>query len=317
VVAWPTNVGWMMGPWLIYASLLNGAAMALYEGGPGGAGFTRFVRDAGVTMLGVVPSLVLAWRTAGAAEGVARLRAFSSTGEPSQREDMLWLMSLERYRAPIVEYCGGTEIGGGYIAGTLLRPASPAVFSTPALGLDLVILDGEGKRVPLGDTGEVYLVPPSIGLSQTLLNADHQEVYYEGCPAGPDGELLRRHGDALLRLPDGTFRARGRVDDTMNLGGVKVSSLEIEQVAEDHRAVREAAAVSVQPDGEGPERLVLFVVAEEAGDREELKIELARAIARRLNPLFQLHDVVLLEELPRTASQKLMRRALRDGYSPP
>ena len=317
VIAWPTNMGWMMGPWLVYASLLNGAAMALYEGVPSGAGFTRFVAEAGVTMLGVVPSLVRAWRTGGAADAVdwSRIRAFSSTGEPSHREDALWLMSRTCYRAPIIEYCGGTEIGGGYICGSMLQPASPALFTTPALGLDFVVLDGEAKPVPEGGTGEVYLVPPSIGLSQTLLNADHYEVYYQDCPAGPHGEVLRRHGDAMQRLPGEIFRARGRVDDTMNLGGIKVSSLEIEQVAEDHEAVREAAAIAVQPEGGGPERLVLFVVAEGAHDREKLKSELGAAVARRLNPLFKVHDVVLVGGLPRTASQKLMRRELRARYS--
>jgi acetyl-CoA synthetase len=316
VVAWPTNMGWMMGPWLVYASLLNGAAMALYEGAPGGEGFTRFVGRAGVTMLGVVPSLVRAWREAGAADAAdwSRIRVFSSTGEPSHREDALWLMSRVDYRAPIVEYCGGTEIGGGYITGSVLQPASPAVFTTPALGLEFVILDGEGEPVSEGETGEVYLVPPSIGLSQTLINADHHAVYYEGCPPGPEGKLLRRHGDAIQRLPGGAFRARGRVDDTMNLGGIKVSSLEIEQVAEDHDAVREAAAVAIQPGGEGPERLVLFVVAQDVADPETLKVELGRAIARRLNPLFKVHEVVLVDALPRTASQKLMRRELRARY---
>jgi acetyl-CoA synthetase len=296
---------------------MNGAAMALYEGTPGGAGFTRFVGDAGVTMLGLVPSLVRAWREAGAVDGAdwSRIRAFSSTGEPSQREDALWLMSRARYRAPILEYCGGTEIGGGFITGSLLQPASPATFTTPALGLDFVILDGEGEPVAEGDAGEVYLIPPSIGLSETLLNADHHQVYFAGCPAGPRGEVLRRHGDAIQRLPGGAFRARGRTDDTMNLGGVKVSSLEIEQVANDHRAVREAAAVAVQPGGEGPERLVLFVVAEGAVDRGTLRDDLSRTIAQRLNPLFKVHDVVLVDELPRTASQKLVRRALRGHYA--
>ena len=320
VVAWPTNMGWMMGPWLVYASLLNGAAMALYEGTPATDGFTHFVADAGVTMLGVVPSLVRAWRAREAAEGVdwSRLRAFSTTGEPSHREDALWLMSRTGYRAPIVEYCGGTEIGGGYICGSPLRPASPGVFTTPALGLDFTILDGDARPVAEGEAGEVFLVPPSIGLSQSLLNADHHAVYYEGAPTAPDGEPLRRHGDAILRLPEGTFRARGRVDDTMNLGGIKVSSLEIEQVAETHAGVREAAAVSVQPGGEGPERLVLFVVPDGGrGDErlaDRLKAELDRAVARRLNPLFKVHDLVLVDELPRTASQKLVRRALRERY---
>lgn len=316
VVAWPTNIGWMMGPWLIYASLGNGAAMALHEGTPGSEGFCRFVGDARVTMLGVVPSLVRAWRTSGAADGAdwSRLRTFSSTGEASQREDYLWLMSRAGYRAPVIEYCGGTEIGGGHVTGTVLRPASPAVFNTPALGLDLVVLDEAGRPTPPGDTGEIYLVPPSIGLSQTLLNADHHAVYHEGCPKGPGGEVLRRHGDAVEPLPGGHWRAHGRADDAMNLGGIKVSSLEIEQVADAHESVYQSAAVAVQPGGEGVDRLVLFVVPRGTPDPAALKKDLGARIARDLNPLFKVHDVVLVPEIPRTASNKVMRRVLRADY---
>jgi acetyl-CoA synthetase len=271
-------------------------------------------------MLGVVPSLVRAWRSSGAAEGAdwSRLRAFSSTGEASHREDYLWLSGRTGYRAPVIEYCGGTEIGGGHVTGTLLRPASPAVFSTPALGLDLVVLDEEGRPVPAGTTGELFLVPPSIGLSQVLLNADHHAVYHEGCPAGPAGEVLRRHGDAVEPLPGGFWRAHGRADDAMNLGGIKVSSLEIEQVADAHPAVYQSAAVAVQPEGEGADRLVLFVVPRPAGgaapDAARLKAEVAARIARDLNPLFKVHDLVLVAEIPRTASNKVMRRVLRAGY---
>ncbi len=150
VVAWPTNIGWMMGPWLIYATLINRGCIALYEGLPTGRGFVDFVNAAGVGMLGVVPSLVRAWRDSGACDGVdwSRINTFSSTGEPSNRHDYLWLMSRTGYRAPVIEYCGGTEIGGGYLTGTVVQPASPASFSTAALGLDLVVLDEEGKPVP-------------------------------------------------------------------------------------------------------------------------------------------------------------------------
>ncbi|MCU0303561.1 MAG: AMP-binding protein [Thermoanaerobaculales bacterium] len=316
VVCWPTNIGWMMGPWLVYASLVNRGCMALYEGLPGGPGFARFVERAGVTMLGVVPSLVRAWRTSGVCEGAdwSRIEVFSSTGEPSNRQDYLWLTSLNGYRAPVVEYCGGTEIGGGYITGAVVQPASPATFTTPALGLDLVILDDAGRPVAEGEEGEVFLVPPSIGLSQALLNRDHDEVYYRGCPAGPNGEPLRRHGDRLARLPGGFYRAQGRADDTMNLGGIKVSSLELERVVDRHPAVAESAAVAVQPGGEGAEALVVFAVLAAEVDRGQLLAELRRQIARDLNPLFKIHDLVVVDSLPRTASNKLMRRELRGRY---
>jgi len=317
VVAWPTNIGWMMGPWLIYASLINGAAMALYEGLPSGEGFARFIEEAGVTVLGVVPSLVRAWRTDGATEAAdwSHIRVFSSTGEPSNREDYLWLMSRTGYRAPVIEYCGGTEIGGGYLTGSVVQPASPAAFTTPALGMDVVILDDAGRPVGEGGTGECFLVPPSIGLSQTLLNGEHHEVYYAGCPRGPGNETLRRHGDHVVRLHRGFYRARGRVDDTMNLGGIKVSSLELEQVIDAHEAVCESAAVAAQPEGEGAEMLVVYVVPRGDSDPATLSRELNERIARVLNPLFKIHDLVLTGHLPRTASHKLMRRELRAQYA--
>ena len=90
--------------------------MALFEGAPNSAGFTRFVGEAGVTVVGVVPSLVRAWRSADAiGEGDwQQVRVVSSTGEPSNRQDSLRLMSRTGYRAPIIEYLGGTEIGGGH-----------------------------------------------------------------------------------------------------------------------------------------------------------------------------------------------------------
>ena len=110
------------------------------------------------------------------------------------------------------------------------------------------------------DVGEVFLVPPSVGLSSELLNRDHDAAYYKDCPKGPHGEVLRRHGDQIARLPGGYFKAQGRADDTMNLGGIKVSSLELERLAERHPAVYEAAAVAVQPEGEGAEKLVVFAV---------------------------------------------------------
>jgi acetyl-CoA synthetase len=312
VVAWPTNIGWMMGPWLIYASLINGAAVALFEGAPTGRGFVSFVREAGVTILGLVPSLVRAWRNRSEAHDVdwSSVRLFSSTGEPSNADDYAWLMERPGKPTPVIEYCGGTEIGGGYITGTVVQPASPSTFTTPALGLDLVILDDHDEPA---DDGEVFLVPPSIGLSQDLLNRDHHEIYYEGCPSGPDGAILRRHGDRMTKLPGGYYKAGGRADDTMNLDGIKVGSLELEQLLETHPSVSECAAVSIQPMDDA-EKLVVFAVTPERTDLGGLEKELGELLASRMNPLFRIHDLIRIQELPRTASNKLMRRSLRSRY---
>ena len=316
VVAWPTNIGWMMGPWLIFATFINRATMALYEGAPLDRGFTGFIRDAGVSILGVIPTIVRVWRTNGALENMdwSRVRVISSTGEPSNREDYLWLMSRMAYRTPVIEYLGGTEIGGGHLTCTVVQPASPSAFTTPGLGVDFVILDEAGQPVQEGEMGELFIIPPSIGLSQTLLNKDHDEVYYADCPTGPNGESLRRHGDQTLRMHRGFFRARGRADDTMNLGGIKVSSHELENIVDDHEAVYESASVAVQPEGEGAEKLVVFVVLSRDIDHETLSQDLRRMISKKLNPIFRIHDLIITETLPRTASNKLMRRTMRAQY---
>lgn len=318
VVAWPTNIGWMMGPWLLYASLGNRAAMALWEGAPVGEDFMEFLDEAGVTVLGVVPSMVRAWNQAGVApHRFSKIRLFSSTGEASNPHDYLYLMSLAGYRAPIIEYCGGTEIGGGFLTGTVVQDASPATFTTPALGIDVLLLDDEGQPVQGPGMGELYLVPPSLGLSQTLLNRDHHEVYFEGCPVGPDKQVLRRHGDEVERLAQGFYRAQGRADDTMNLGGIKVGSVELETVMNAEEGVLETAAVAVPPKGGGADRLVVFAVPAPGHKLVPERIQplLQARIKDRLNPLFRIHDVVVVRQLPRTASNKVMRRELRDRYA--
>ena len=315
VVAWPTNLGWMMGPWLIYASLVNGAAMALHDDAPTGRDFADFVAEAGVTVLGVVPSLVAAWRSSGVLDPDAEqpvdwtgLRLLSSTGEASNPDDMRWLMGVAGGK-PVIEYCGGTEIGGGYITATVLHDAVPSTFTTPALGWDLRLLGEDGSPA---EEGELFLVPPSMGMSTELLNGDHRRVYYAGLPAAD--VPLRRHGDHMERLPGGRYRALGRVDDTMNLGGIKVSSAEIERVVAGVDGVAEAAAVAVAPPGGGPSRLVVFAVPV-AGielDPDALRPAMQAAIGTHLNPLFRIDRVVPIDALPRTASAKVMRRRLRD-----
>lgn len=312
VVVWPTNLGWMMGPWLIFASLMNHAAIGLYSGAPTGRAFGQFVAEAKATVLGLVPSLVRAWRTSGCMDGLdwSALKVFSSTGECSRADDMRWLMQLAGGK-PVIEYCGGTEIGGAYISSTLARPNVAGAFNTPTLGLDLAILDEEGKPT---DLGELFVVPPSIGLSNSLLNKDHHATYFADTPRGPAGELLRRHGDQMERLPGGYWRAHGRADDTMNLGGIKVSSAEIEQTLRSVPGVTETAAIAVS-DGGGPSQLVIYAVCAGAPDHAELTTAMQSAIKRDLNPLFKIHDVVVIEALPRTASNKVMRRELRAKYT--
>ncbi|MCR9197375.1 MAG: AMP-binding protein [Planctomycetaceae bacterium] len=317
VVAWPTSLGWMMGPWLIFATLLNRGTMALFDGAPNSPAFCRFVEQAGVTMLGVIPSLVRAWRTGDMLSGVnwTGIDAFSSTGECSSEEDMLYLMAQAGYR-PVIEYCGGTEIGGGYITSTIVQANRPSCFSTPALGIDLVLLD-QGR---VARQGEVFLAGPSIGLSQRLLNADHEQIYFADTPDLPGLSRLRRHGDEMEQPAADVYRAGGRTDDSMNLGGIKVSAVELERCLNQLNGVRECAAVACATDG-GPSELVICVVPEEGPvtradiSPERLQPLMQQAISSQINPLFRVRKVLLLDQLPRTASNKVMRRQLRDTVS--
>ncbi|HEY9602351.1 MAG TPA: hypothetical protein V6C85_12120, partial [Allocoleopsis sp.] len=126
-----------------------------------------------------------------------------------------------------------------------------------------------------------------------------------------------RHGDQMERLPNGYYRARGRVDDTMNLGGIKVSSAEIEHALNTVEEICETAAIAISPPEGGPSQLVIYAVVtpESHKDKQTLQSDLQKAIAHHLNPLFKIRDLVLVDALPRTASNKVMRRVLRDSYS--
>lgn len=324
VVAWPTNLGWMMGPWLVYASLLNNASLALYDGSPLSSGFTKFVQDANVTMLGVVPSIVRAWKNTNCTSGYdwSAIRCFGSTGEASSVDEYLWLMGRAGYK-PVIEYCGGTEIGGGFITGSLFQPQVLAAFSTPAMGCSLVLLDNNGTPIPqnMPGFGELALGPLMIGASNTLLNGDHYKVYFKGMPKWK-GKVLRRHGDVFERTSTGYYRAHGRCDDTMNLGGIKVSSVEIERICNGvDSSILETAAIGVPPSEGGPEQLVIVVVFKDASkslsDLNHLKSSFNSALQKQLNPLFKVSQVVSMSSLPRTASNKVMRRVLRQQFTQP
>lgn len=416
VACWPTNLGWMMGPWILF-QLINKGTIAIYNGVSTTFGFMQFVEDAKVNMLGVVPSIVKAWRNVtekqtallkerARKEAGDRQRSgssdvtesstttttaqseyywpfnwthvtkFSSTGEASDLESMLWLMSRVRTikgpegigsgYAPVIEYCGGTEIAGSFLSSTLLQPNIPSLFSTPVCGSRVCILNDSGdvlysdlsiterksrgviqegqsiEDLPIVEkdtreiTGEMALIPPSLGLSTKLLNRVHHECYYDDMPLDPNGRLLRRHGDEIQNLPGSYFRALGRCDDTMNLGGIKVSSVEIERVCNisSPTIISETAAIAIRPRDGGPSMLVLVVLTKpmtsgividnnttgsmlhekEMEFKNKVRTICQNAIKTKLNPLFHIHDVVLVSELPRTASNKIMRRVLRDEY---
>lgn len=316
-MAWPTSLGWMMGPWLLWSALLNRATVVLFDGAPHSTAFLEYLVSERVTHLGAVPSLFKLWRQQKSLEhkNWSCMRVLASTGECSQEEDMHYVMAQMGY-IPMIEYCGGTEIGGAYITSSVYEPNIPGLLQGPALGLDFVLLD-ESHGGLSHEVGEVALIPPSMGLSSFLIGRDHHEVYYSGMPSFPGYSLLRRHGDRIRQWSVGVFQMEGRVDDAMNLGGIKVSAVEIEHCLNQHDGVSETAAIAVNPPNGGPSELIVFVVPD--GSRrseEEYRAALQQQLNRYLNPLFKIQRVVLRDALPRTASQKIMRRLLRDELTP-
>lgn len=315
VICWPTNLGWMMGPWLIFAALINKASIALYYGAPIGRNFGEFVQNAKVTMLGLVPSIVKHWIKTKCNENLDwnAIKCFSSTGEASNPKEMKYLMQLANNK-PVIEYCGGTEIGGGYVTSTMVQENIPSTFSTQALGGEFILLDDENKPT---NKGELFLIPPIMGLSEKLLNRDHHEVYFKGTPT-LESQKLRRHGDQLVRLENGYYKAIGRVDDAMNLGGIKVSSVQIEAVVNQLEFIKESAAIGVSPEDGGPSVLVVYYIENDSPKtekKEKLHLEMTNTLIKNeLNPLFRAKALLKIDKLPRTASGKVMRRKLRDLY---
>ena len=312
VICWPTNLGWMMGPWLVFAALLNKATIALYYGAPLGADFGEFVQNSKVTMLGVIPSFVKHWKNSACMEKFDwdGIHCFSSTGEVSNKEEMEYLMKLANNK-PVIEYCGGTEIGGGYVTSTMVQPNIASTFSAQALGSEFVLLDEHNNK---SNKGEMFLIPPIMGLSNTLLNGNHFEVYYKGTPKY-QGKLLRRHGDRFEQLGNGYYKAQGGVDDAMNLGGIKVSSVQIEVIVNSLDFITESAAIAISPIDGGPSSLVVYYAEAASSIKENERFEAVKEIVRKqLNPLFKVADLVKIAVLPRTASNKIMRRKLRDDY---
>ena len=316
VVTWTSGMGWMMAPWLIFASLLNKASIAVYNGAYSKKEFIDFTVQTKVTVLGTIPSVVKSWR-AQQFEPIAdwHVRIFSSTGEPSDTEDYLYLCYLNGFKAPIIEYCGGTEIGGGYLSSVVELPNVLCHFNTPALGSALILVDPNKNIITQQGTGEVFLIPPAIGLSQQILNKNHREEYYSDLPEIKGYPLLRKHGDGYtMDTYQGIrfYKSTGRTDDTMNLGGIKISAIEIEAVVNKHAAVFESAAVAYQEANGGPEKLALFVQTKNPiNDVTLLQQELQKIIQAQLNPLFRISMLILKQSFPRTASNKLMRKDLR------
>ncbi len=321
-LCWITDLGWMMGPWAISGTLLLGARLVIFEGAPdypdAGRVWSLVARHR-ITHLGVSPTLVRMLRVAGDASVLdhdrSSLRVLGSTGEPWNPDPWTWLFQVAGGgRLPIVNYTGGTEIAGGILGASPLRPIRPTSFNGPCLGMAADVAGPDGATL-VDDVGELVLRGPWPGMTSG---------FWGGTPADRERYLdtyWRRfpgtwvHGDWATRDSDGFWYVHGRSDDTLKIAGKRVGPAELEAVAVAHPAVMEAAAIGVPDQVKGEAAVVLVVVRRDARvEAETLAREVSDAVARSLGKPLRPARVVVVPELPRTRSGKIMRRVARAAW---
>jgi acetyl-CoA synthetase len=314
VLMWVTDMGWIMGPWMVVAGLANGAAIATYDGAPDYPGPDRIwkvVADLGVTILGVSPTLIRALQPHGAREArkhdLSALRLFGSTGEPWNPEPWWWLFrDIGEELRPIVNISGGTEVGVCILSTNLLQGIKPTALGKPSLGMDADVYDDEGKPVR-GEVGELVIRGSWPGMTRGFWG--EPERYMATYWSRFDDTWV--HGDWASIDEDGFWYLHGRSDDTLNIAGKRIGPAEVESVAVALDEITMAAAIGVPDDIKG-EVIALFVVAAPGVEpNEELTARLIEACVVGLGKAFRPARVRWVEDLPRTRSQKIMRRVVK------
>jgi len=289
-ICWYTDIGWMMGPWLIYGALINGATICIYDGAPDYPTPDRmweFAAKHKVEVLGISPTLIRALAAcehttstppyeggmaAASADGVvlppdysrpphqrhdiSSLRAFASTGEPWNPDPWWWLFEkVGNSKLPIINYSGGTEIAGGILMGNPLLPIKPCSFPAPCPGMDVDILDENGNSVEPGKVGELVIRQPWIGMARGFWQESERylDTYWRRF------KNIWVHGDWAMRDKDGHWFILGRSDDTLKVAGKRVGPAEVESILVSHPAVTEAAVIGVPDEAKGT-AMVAFCV---------------------------------------------------------
>jgi acetyl-CoA synthetase len=314
---WMTDMGWMMGPWEVFGTLLLGATMMLYDGAPDFPGPDRVWKlcaDHKVTALGVSPTLIRALRRHGDEivhrHDLSSLRKFASTGEPWNPDPWMWLFqNVGRGKLPIINYSGGTEISGGIVMGNVLTPMKPCAFSGPLPGMAADVVDENGKSVR-GKVGELVIREPWIGMTRGFWK-DRQRYIETYWSRWPDVWV---HGDWAAIDDDGLWYILGRSDDTIKVAGKRIGPAEVESILVAHAQVSEAAAVGV-PDSIKGEALVCFCVLEQGTNEDvDLANELKKKVATELGKALAPRDVLFVGDIPKTRNAKVMRRVVRAAY---
>jgi acetyl-CoA synthetase len=322
VILWSTDIGWMMGPWLIAGGLMLGATIVLYDGTPDFPDASRMwslVERHRVTHLGISPTAIRALMRAGDApvrsHDRSSLFVLGATGEPWNPDPWWWYFrTVGESRRPIINYSGGTEISGGIVGCTTWTPIQPGSFIGPCPGMDADVVDEHGRPVR-GAVGELVIRKPWPGMTRGFWRDPHDaersrylSTYWSRWPS------LWYHGDFARIDQDGYWYIEGRSDDTLKVAGKRVGPAEVESAAVAHPAVSEAAAIGVPHEIKGEAIVVFCVLRPGHAPSEDLAREVQDKIAESLGKPLRPESVRFVTQLPKTRNAKILRRVIRGAY---
>ncbi|HZV78451.1 MAG TPA: AMP-binding protein [Candidatus Binatus sp.] len=314
---WFTDMGWMMGPFLVLGALGLGASIMLYEGTPDYPKPDRLwevVARHRVTHLGIAPTAIRSLMAHGdewpAKHDLSSLRILGSSGEAWNPEPYRWFSkAIGGDRVPIINYSGGTEISGGIVGCYPVRALVPCAFHGPVFGVDADVVDESGKSVR-GEVGELVIHQPWPGMTQGFWHDEERylKTYWSRFPN------VWVHGDWASVDADGYWFIHGRSDDTINVAGKRVGPAEYESAIVAHGGVREVAAVSVPDELKGESVVCLVVLRNGVAESETLRKELNGKVVADLGKPLAPKAVKFVDDLPHTRNGKMMRRVARARY---
>jgi acetyl-CoA synthetase len=308
---WLSDIGWMMGPWTILGNHLFGGTILLYDGAPDYPDPMRLwdtIERHGITTFGISPTAIrLLSKGAGELPPMQTLRLLGSTGEPWDEAAWMWFFErVGRRRCPIINISGGTEIAGSFLFPLPIQPLKPCSLGGPAPGMATEVVDEDGAPVR-SRTGYLVCTKPVPSMTRGIWNDPKRyiDTYWSQFPG------MWYHGDWASVDEDGHWFVHGRADESMNVAGRKVGPAEVEQAMLQHPGVAEAAVIGA-PDELKGEAIIGYAVGKPGVTLEAAAV--CSTVAKVLGPMFRPREVIVVAELPKTQSGKIVRRLMRQKY---
>jgi len=316
IITWITDIGWMMGPWLIFGTLINKATIFIYNGSPDYPNtdiIWELTKKYNINIVGLSPSYIRAISNNSKVKEIDMhsLKAIGSTGEVWDYNSWMWTFeNVCKNKLPIINYSGGTEISGGILGNVNIKDIKPLSFNTTVPGIDADVFDENGNSVT-NEEGYLVIKNHNPGLAKTFLN-EHQrylETYWSKY------ENVWYHGDLAYKDNDEFFFILGRADDTLKIAGKRIGPAEYETILNEHPEVKESAVVGIPDELKGNVPVAFVVLKNNIQDQNkinELKRELLSLVTTKLGKPFSLKEIYIVKDIPKTRNAKLMRRILRD-----